>query len=248
MRIALCDDQQEELSQVQALLADYGTARPSLSLDVFPFTDGLTLLESVRKQGDCDLFLLDVLMPQMSGIELAERLTAMGLRPYVIFLTTSPDFALDAFSVQARNYLLKPVTRPTLFEALDIAVENLGQRASRPVTISSAHNGVMVVPMESIVYAEGRNHSITYHLKDGRNVQSRTVREPFAQSVGALLESGHFIQPHQSFAVNMNEICRLSGQTLHLSNGCEIPLARSRLAGIKAAYIEFLSHQGGCHV
>lgn len=244
MRIALCDDQSQELGRLQALLADYEAARPPLSFDISPFSDGCTLLEAVKTQGAFDLYLLDVLMPRMSGIELAERLTALGLRPYVIFTTTSPDFTLDAFSVQARNYLLKPVAQQSFFQALDTVLENLGQRRSRPLTISTAQNGVVVVPMESIVYAEGCNHIISYHLKDGETLQSRTVRTPFAQSVRPLLESGYFIQPHQSFAVNMNEICRLSGQTLHLSGGHEIPMAQSRQSGLKAAYIEFLSRQG----
>ena len=146
--------------------------------------------------------------------------------------------------MQARNYLLKPLTREALFSALCTALSDLKQRYDRPVTIYSTQTRKVVVPLSSILYVESRRHTANFHLRDG-SVERYTMREPFEKAIGGLLDSGCFIQSHQSFAVNMNEILRLSGQTIYLPGGLEIPISRSRLPVVQAAYLDFLSCQGG---
>ncbi|MDO4269710.1 MAG: LytTR family DNA-binding domain-containing protein [Eubacteriales bacterium] len=244
MRIALCDDQEEALSAIRGLLADFSADHPAHDIHTFSFSSGRALLGAVKNTGGFDLYLLDILMPDISGIDLAEQLSSVVVKPYVIFLTTSVEYTLHAFSVQARNYLLKPVTREALFTALHTALSDLDRRFDRPFTISGGPRHRVVVPLSSIVYVESRRHIANFHLKDG-SMEQYTMREPFAKAMQELLDSGLFIQPHQSFVVNLQEILRLSGQTIYLTAGLKIPVARSRLPTVQAAYLDFLSYQGG---
>ena len=70
-------------------------------------------------------------MPEMSGIELGIRLRELGCRGTIIYLTVSPDFAVDSYDARAFHYLLKPVKSTRLFEVLDQALEEAEQKKSR---------------------------------------------------------------------------------------------------------------------
>lgn len=71
-------------------------------------------------------------------------------------------------------------------------------------------------------------------------LDSRSIRVPFAEAISNLLESGRFIQPHRSFAVNMEHIVRLTVQEIVLRTGARVPISRLRLAACRAAYQNFL--------
>lgn len=60
------------------------------------------------------MYLLDIVMPHLTGIETAKRIRARGETAEIMFLTTSREYALDAFSVKASDYLLKPLKNPIL--------------------------------------------------------------------------------------------------------------------------------------
>lgn len=241
MRIAICDDDAVELEQISTLLAAYTQAHPALLLRVHPFSSCEDLWAAVEKGQDFDLCLLDVLMRNgIGGIALAERLALRPSRPIVVFLTQSPEFAVDAFRVRARHYLLKPLEQASLFTMLDEIIALLLGGRDKPVTISTVQNSRTTVPLSSITYAECDVHTIRYYMSDGVVLDSRSIRVPFAEAISNLLESGRFIQPHRSFAVNMEHIVRLTVQEIVLRTGARVPISRLRLAACRAAYQNFL--------
>lgn len=241
MRIAICDDNDQELARLSDLLSAYADAHPALALYIRPFSSCEVLWAEVEHGQVFDLCLLDILMQGgMSGIDLAERLARQQRRPSVIFLTQSPEFALDAFRVRAQHYLLKPLDRGALFAALDEMTATLLGRRDKPVTIPTVQNSRITVPMSSIAYTECDVHTIRYHMSDGSVLDSRSIRVPFAKAISNLLVSGRFIQPHRSFAVNLEHVVRLTGQEIFLRNGARVPISRLRLADCRAAYQAYL--------
>ena len=125
LRIALCDDEENQLNQAAAMLNAYLISRPDLSGQVELFHGGSSLLARMEEVGGFDLYVLDILMPELSGIDTGRRLRALGDGGDIIYLTSSNDFAADSYDVHAFFYLLKPVNEGKLFQVLDAAVENL---------------------------------------------------------------------------------------------------------------------------
>lgn len=101
LRIAICDDEENQLRKTAALLEDYLRIRPECSGQVETFLAGETLLKRAEAAGGFDLYILDILMPDLSGIDVGRKLRQLENGGEIIYLTTSNDFAADSYEVQA---------------------------------------------------------------------------------------------------------------------------------------------------
>ena len=124
LRIAICDDEEQQLKQMVALLEAYLQSRTELKGQVETFLSGDALLERTEQSRGFDIYILDILMPELNGIETGHRLRALGMGGEIVYLTSSNDFAADSYDVRAFFYLLKPVDRKKLFHVMDGAVKN----------------------------------------------------------------------------------------------------------------------------
>lgn len=115
LRIAICDDMQGELEQISALTNKYITAR-GLTADVREFCHPDELL-TVNETETFHIFLLDIIMPMISGLELGRSIRRTSTDAQIIYITTELGFALDAYAVNPLHYLLKPVDKQSLFSA-----------------------------------------------------------------------------------------------------------------------------------
>ena len=153
LRIALCDDDEKQLNQAAALLNTYLQPRPHLHGQVETYRSGGALLARAENAGGFDLYILDILMPELDGINTGRRLRALGDGGEIIYLTSANDFAADSYDVQAFSYLLKPVEQGKFFQVLDQAVKKLKQRRSSAIVVTTA-DGPRRILLEHIRYVE----------------------------------------------------------------------------------------------
>lgn len=136
MHILIVDDEALARSRLRTLLADCGKsgAGPSAShtmAEAESAAQALALLQPTGGRG-FDLVLLDIHMPGLDGLQLAQRLKALVHPPAIVFVTAHPDHALNAFELDAVDYLTKPVRRERLQQALAKAQRRAGQSAAAP--------------------------------------------------------------------------------------------------------------------
>lgn len=122
MRIAVCEDDAFCRAQLEDVLAEYSRHNVHQSIAFSVYGHAEDLLEAAQRKDGFDIYLLDVIMPDMSGIALGRQLREAGHDGKIIYLTVSTEYAIDAFSVQAFNYLVKPIQPQRLMEVLDQAV------------------------------------------------------------------------------------------------------------------------------
>ena len=178
LRIALCDDNRQQRSATGKLLLDYGAARPHLAVRVSVFSSGLEVLDAAEEAGDFDLYVLDVVMPGLSGIQLGMRLREVGSVSPIIYLTVSPEYAVDSYATRAFHYLMKPVQPETLFQVLDEAVAALEKKRKACIAVKS-REGLRRVRLDEILYAELAERVVRYHLSGGDRLEGMTVRGSF---------------------------------------------------------------------
>lgn len=183
MYIAVCDDQIEELEKLTALLQAWQSDRRS-DVRFQTFRSGGQLLDAARAER-FTLYLLDVLMPGMTGMDAAREIRSFDAAADIIFLTTSPGFAYESYGVRAAEYLLKPINAKLLYPVLD----KLYLREQKPqdgLTVKS--NGMLVrLPFSQLSYVEVNGKHLFFNMADGTVYE---VAASMREYEGALLLFG----------------------------------------------------------
>lgn len=242
LRIAVCEDAPAEAANIARLLEAYGREHPDRRQLVDRYPSAEKLLEAQEGRRRYDLYLLDIIMPGLGGIELARALNRQGRVP-VIFITSSKEHALEAFSARAVNYLVKPVTLGALSAAIDDALALFRAPPEVYTRIPSLHDGQMA-KLSDIVYVEVTGHRLSYHLAGGETVKSKVLRIPFEQVAKDLIDDPRFLRPHRSFLVNAEYIVLFSREAILLEGDIHIPISRLRYAEVKASYMQHYLGQG----
>lgn len=242
LRIAVCDDEEEHLKRTAALVENYLQARPGLHGQVEPFRSGGTLLARAKDAGGFDLYVLDILMPQLSGIDTGRHLRALGEGGEIVYLTNSNDFAADSYDVRAFFYLLKPVEEEKLFQVLDGAVEKLNRRRSSAVVVATV-DGPRRILLERIRYVERMGRCMRYYCTDN-TVDSQTIRVSFREAAAPLLADRRFYQCGASFVLNFQHVTGVSGQIALLDNSQTVALPRTAATEFKKAWGNYWLEEG----
>lgn len=238
MQIAVCDDDPEELMRISSILDDYRQERKA-SICYRTFRSATELL-STAKSGDYDLYLLDVMMPAVSGMEAARELRGFDQDAALVFLTSSPEFAVESYRYKAQDYLLKPAKREQLFPLLDALLAKR-QKPSESLNVKTK-TGVARILFERLAYVEVMGRSICFHLSDG---SVREAASPLSAFEEALLARPEFVRAHRSFLVNLLQVAELRANELTMLAGDKIPVSRQNYAEVREAYLERLFARRG---
>jgi two-component system, LytTR family, response regulator len=164
-----------------------------------------------------DLVFLDIQMPKLTGLELLELLDDP---PLIIFSTAYDEYALKAFEQNAVDYLLKPYSKERFREAVDKALQKLGndQKPLQRNLIETHHNTreslqrivvknghkIEVIPIEDIEYFEAEDDYVSIHTRQGKFLKQITMKY-----LESHLPKGEFIRIHRSYILSVKEIDRL---------------------------------------
>jgi len=236
----MCDDIPEHLSHVQMLLDIYNEERPDVKLKTSKFDSSEKLLKTIDAGTNYDLFLLDILMPKIDGITLAQKIRKRDKDVPLVFLTKSTDHALDAFGVYATQYILKPIKKDELFFVLDKITAVRKQRDGRFTLIAEAGRTISLLH-SSIVAVEHTQRVLKFYMDDGNMVESKSIRTTFGAAITDLLKDSRFLLAHQSYAINMSHVYELRDRFFVMKNGMKITIPKVKQTTMKRAYLKYLT-------
>lgn len=196
------------------LLRNYVKRDERLEL-VGAYTDAHSALEAI-KQGKAELAILDIQMPDLSGIEMARAADEMGVR--VIFVTAYREYALDGFKVHAADYLLKPVSRAEFAEAIDRICRS-ALPAVQYLTVRSEYRLVRL-PFNEILYIEGLKDYVKIYVS-GR--ERPVITQMSMKSIEQALAGDTFVRIHRSFIVAKARIEAYDRTTVYIG-GNALPI------------------------
>lgn len=238
MRVAVCDDDEREIGQLSMLMTEYQLSR-GISLECRFFHSSTDFLCDTRG-GEYDMVLLDVLMPGVSGIKAARELRELDQNVRIIFVSASPEFAVDSYSVGAYHYLLKPVSKEALFPLLDKIGKELSVQEEYGLMLKS-REGVVRLTYTEIEYVEVINKKVSFHLTDGT---IREVTSALADLEGKFLTRPEFFKTHRSYLVNLNCIHAIDTHYAVTKSGHSVPISRQRHTQVQHAYMDFVNRIG----
>ncbi len=242
MYIVICDDNIEDLLTIEKLILKYAARYPALNFKTEKFSDASALQQKIQKGETADIYILDIIMSRISGIDLGSQIRKAGSKSMIIYVTSSDDFALDAYDIHAIRYLLKPIYENNFFEALDFAISYTGMKecACYPV---KTKNGIISVPYSGIEYIEYSSRKLEIHLTNGETITSIYIRTSFDKEIKELEDDKSFLRVHKSFLINLNYVKKLTKNIMIMENGRNIPVSRSSALDVKKEYLLFVSQQ-----
>ena len=228
MRIAICDDNSVDLKAMREVFC---RVAPEHVVDAF--FEGGKLLDAISEGRGYDLLFLDIIMPQITGMQLAREVGRLAPDTPIVFLTDSSAYAVEAFSVNALHYIIKPITESALKECLDRLEERRGAR--RRVHIISSSGIQQMLFADEIQYAQSDAHYYDLHLKDGTLVKVRMTQPEIRDMLG-----DSFLPVSRGLIVNVEFIRQLGPRSCILKDGREILLSRRNLDEIHSAYAAYV--------
>jgi DNA-binding LytR/AlgR family response regulator len=219
LRVLVVDDEQPALAELAFLLGRddrVGEVRTCLS--------AVDALHRLREEA-YDVVLLDVAMPGLSGLELASVLGGFGDPPRIVFVTAYADHAVDAFDLNAADYLLKPVREERLREAIRRVCQHGAAAPAPEDTIAVELGGVTrFVPRSEVRYIEAHGDYARLHTATG----SHLVRIPLSTLEERWRDAG-FVRIHRSLLVSLahvEEVRAGAGRYAVVVAGVELPVSR----------------------
>ena len=238
MKIAICDNETVFRNQIQEVVQEYAAQHPSYDISPVIFERSDDLLEAAQRVGGYDIYLLDILMPGMNGIELGVQLRQLGFNGRILYLTSSREYAIDAFQAKAYNYIVKPIQRETLLATIDEAVHSLAARMEKSILVKSKGASIRL-PLDKIMYADVFRRSIAYHLAGGRTVESVMIRTSFSDAVQELLQDSRFILCGTSMVANLHYITMVESDALIFQERERVFLSKKTCREIRSAWYDF---------
>ncbi len=235
LQIALCDDNIDELSNMVQLIDLYRTSK-HLSCEHAVFPNGFEMISALEKGKRFDIYCLDIIMPGFTGIDVAKDIRGFDKTAQILFFTSSPEFALESYSVKAINYILKPISKEKLFFTFDELLEQIKTKKDEDAVIVKSNAGIQKILISNLVFAEVIGRSVLYHLRSGKVIE---CTEPFSSVCDNLLKYGCFIKPHRSYLVNMQYVDTIENHQITLQTLSSVPVAQGKAREIKQQYLNY---------
>lgn len=228
MNIVICDD-----SESDALTAKKVIKRTAQELHIKTEFDIYSKAAEVEwkllvKKEPADILILDIDMPEISGLELAERLRAADSKLIIIFLSAHEEFVFKAIEFQPFRYIRK-IRLDTEMPIAIRAAANVLEINSDKQIIFNTENGETFVMLSEIMYIEAEKHKTFVYLKNGISILSnKSIAE-----MQKLINKESFIMIHRSCVVNTDYVKNMQNCLLILKNGSQLLVSRRKFSEVK---------------
>lgn len=225
-KIAICDDDRAQSEYIRNMVLSWAVeSNAAVALTTFASAEAL-LFDDFN---DYAIFLLDIELPGISGVELAKTIRSHNETAVIVFITGYADYIAEGYDVSALHYLMKPLDSRKLYAVLDKAVRTLDrcETCLTLETMGETHR----VPLREIRYIEVSGNYVTVHAKEDIRIK-RTLAELQTQL------DDRFTRTGRSFVVNIGYIRKITKTDIVLSSGENVPLSRGMYDALNRAVIE----------
>jgi len=239
MNIAVCDDRIEATDLLYQMIKTYFEKNDLLLTSIKVYSDGDCLLQDCQKGTPFDLIFLDIELPGLNGLEVAQFIRQIDSEVLLVFVTAHPEYMPEAFKVEAFDFLSKPVHAQDVELVLSRCVRKYQQRNGQLIIKTSM--GTAAAHINNIVYVNSDLHYIDFILTTGESLRAKMQM----RQVEELLQPyPQFIRCHQSYLVNLDYVREVQRQNFLLKNINEknivstIPISRKYLNQTKEKFIQ----------
>lgn len=216
MRIAVCDDNLQSRTRLEQTIKSYFVNKNYTLSKFVSFSNAEELLASLSAQNYFDIIFLDIEMPNMDGMACAKKIRNLSLDSFIIFVTNYDQYMRTAFSVEAFDYIEKPIICEKITPVLDRCLQKYKILYAQ-VLFSSNKEHLALYPKD-ILYVESFRKEIVFHLKNG---ETKTLTYKMGECEKQLANYG-FGRCHLSYLVNFSYIQKIEKKNIFLRSSAKI--------------------------
>lgn len=228
VRIAICDDEKEAVALHEEIIKD-SLQSCGIGYEITTYTYSSNLLSDITEDGFFyDLILLDIEMPDVTGMELSKKIKPFLPNIKVIFITSHMEYAIDAFELSIFRYVPKNDLEKRLKTAVADAAKLILLEAEKEYVIQAAGR-MEKIPYKDIFYIRrdgGKNAEI--HSDTGTSKVRKSLQQVFEE-----LDTPEFIYIDRGCIVNIIQIMKVADGMAFLKNGEALPISRAHLQAVK---------------
>jgi DNA-binding LytR/AlgR family response regulator len=200
--------------------------------DVVSYENAILFCGSFRQS--LDIVFMDVLMPNMSGMEAAAELRKVDKQAVLIFVTSTPHFAIKGYEVGALSYILKPINYNVFVQNLNKAIAIVRLNADSEFVIAIAA-GLIKLSIKELIYVEVAGHKLVFHSEKETLSRSGTLSD-----IEQKLKGHHFMRCNACYLVNPKHIKAVDGFSVVLRNGESLQISHPKKAQFMAELAAWL--------
>lgn len=230
IRIAVAEDDPQCFAQMEQYIGQYGR-ESGRAFHITRFENGEDLVEQYRP--DFDLILMDVEMPFMDGMTAAGYVRRMDPEVVIVFVTNLAQYAIQGYSVNALDYILKPLNYFSFSQRLTRCLRYIRKREDAYITVA-VKGGALKLDIGDICYIERLGHQLMFHTRDGIYASSSTLQ----QMEEALADKG-FLRCNKGYLVNLAHV-RGVQDGCAVVQGDKLLISRGRRAAFLNALADYV--------
>lgn len=234
IRVAIVEDEQAYIETLKGYLKRYEKEQ-QVSFQISVFYDGLDIVTDYR--AEYDVILLDIQMKHLDGMKTAEKIRELDEDVAFIFITSTVQFAVQGYLVEALGYVVKPVPYLAFSQVMKKAVRNAVRRQTKTYLSIEVDGGHLRLDISQIYYLESQRHNIMIHTEKGHFLTAGPMKKMENQ-----LSGKGFAKCHNAYLLNLRHVTGVLRSSVLLSDGIDLPVSRT----YKKAFMDALTdYMGG---
>ena len=231
MRIAVCEDN----NIVAAFMEDYIASMDAENIEYEIFTSGDDLIHYMERENvTFNILFMDIEMPGRNGIETSAYVREKDKYALIIFITDHKEYVYEVFDVLPFRFLIKPVTREALNLVMKKAFEHFN--LTKQVFFFKQNKTQLQVAFDEIIYFEGNLRKVRLVTTGGEYDFYGKISE-----VVKKLDGNLFLQIHNSYIVNMDQIRKISESVVLLKSGIALPISKKYREYVRQKHIQYMA-------
>jgi DNA-binding LytR/AlgR family response regulator len=232
LRVGICDDDVSYIEDFKKLILQY-TVHTDIEITIQSFFNGGHLLDVCQTDSTFDILFLDIEMPEMGGLTLAEKIKKTNRDVFIVFVSNYPQYMQDSFRIHPFYYLVKPLTYDMFSKVMEDIISNIYEehKLITLLPIDDKEETINIKDIRFIEVVNGKKELLCFHFFD----HSCFCRGKLSTWTSKLKEYD-FFQCHRAFLVNMAHIHYFTPKNATMDNGERVPLSRQKEKALKELY------------
>ncbi len=235
LNISVVDDFQPDCERIEEYIDRYFSNRRNKTIRVRRFSNAEEFLKIYRK-GEFQLIFLDIVMGEMNGLELADRLRKSDKELCIIFMSTTRDYVFMSFTVNPQGYLCKPYEYPAFAEVMDRTLQKLF--ANEKLLKVQISNTKIEVSANEVISVLSNNHSVELKMITGETLKSNML---FSEYKSFLENEPNFLECSRGIIINMDYASQINGDTRIMQDETVYPVRRRGRKDITAKFTKYMA-------